>query len=385
MKCGEEKPSCQRCIKFGIDCAGYRPPKVSKLHVKSLTVAAQPRSLVPKSQPDSYTLAFEISEKWFDNELDYEYFQTFCTKTVFDILPIYQSQDLQQVLLQACASSESIRGAVAALGALDMTSSINHSLNYLHPDDERKKEAHRHHQNALKAYSKAVRRMREDAVRGAADIRIALLTCLVTMSFEAWNGNHGLAVRQICLGLRLVNAWKYDNRQTHKSRSGSTKDMEDGLVISFSRLDIQVVPLIEDPIKGFSAFSEEEELAILEAMPLIINTLEEVEKYETILVRRCMRFYSVDIGLASKAPTNHNFPLNGWWGINTPEVLAKQQAHIADIRHWLAAVDALWNQLGCEQFNGTPTIIQTFMELTVEIQIGGRGAESSKRSRQERH
>jgi hypothetical protein len=161
--------------------------------------------------------------------------------------------------------------------------------------------------------------------------------------------------------------------------------MEDGLVISFSRLDIQVVPLIEDPLKGFSAFSEEEEVIALEAMPHIIHILEEAEKYETILVRRCMRFYSVDIGLASEAPTNHNFPLNGWWGVSTPEVLAKQQAHIANIRHWLAAVDALWNQLGSEHFNGKRTIVHTYTELTAEVQTGGHGAESFKTSRRRRH
>lgn len=354
VKCGEEKPECQRCIKFGITCAGYRPARAPKVHVRGVkTPTTQPRSLIPKSASTLNSLILEISENWFESQDDYVYFQTFCTKTVFDILPTYQSKDLQQILLQTCASCSSIRGAVSALGALDKTSSIDHSLNYLPPDDERKREAHQHHQNAVRAYSKAVRQMREDASRGIADIRTVLLTCLVTMCFEAWNGNHALAVRQICLGLRLINAWKYDNPQIHMARSGSTKEMEDGLVIAFSRLDIQVVPLIQDSVKGFSAFSQEDELLALESMPLVLSTMDEVEKYETILIRRCMRFYSIDIGLASPAPTGHDFPLNGWWGVKTPEVLTKQQKHIASIRHWLAAVDPMWNQLGCAEFNGT--------------------------------
>jgi hypothetical protein len=52
----------------------------------------------------------------------------------------------------------------------------------------------RHHETALQQYAVALKHMRERAGTDKPDLRLALLSCLVTLCFEAWNGNQALAM-----------------------------------------------------------------------------------------------------------------------------------------------------------------------------------------------
>jgi hypothetical protein len=69
---------------------------------------------------------------------------------------------------------------------------------------------------------------------------------LVILCFEAWNGNHHLAVQQIQLGFKLIRAWQDEHAGTRPGVYGSSslsgsQVMEDDLVKTFSRLDVQVL------------------------------------------------------------------------------------------------------------------------------------------------
>ena len=213
VKCGEEKPYCLRCINFGIDCAGYltpKPPKPAKVTNNSGLRPVQ-RHLLPLPVIEEVTRfnpSTQLIPSLFETQQEHDYFETFCTKTIFDILPSFQSPSLKQTLLQACTDSLSIRNAVSALGALDKTSSSLRSLSALSLDSKKESWASQHHENALKQYSKAVKHMRSEAFNGESDLRTVLLTCLVILCFEAWNGNHQLTVQQILLAFKLIDTWK---------------------------------------------------------------------------------------------------------------------------------------------------------------------------------
>jgi hypothetical protein len=111
-------------------------------------------------------------------------------------------------MLQAAQTDPSIRHAVIALGgtllplilliatclyttALDKTSQMVATAN---KDESQKAILRRHHESALEQYAVALKHMRERADTDKPDIRLALLTCLVTLCFEAWNGNQASAM-----------------------------------------------------------------------------------------------------------------------------------------------------------------------------------------------
>jgi hypothetical protein len=54
-------------------------------------------------------------------------------------------------------------------------------------------EAASHHQYALEQYDKAIKRTREDLLRGNQSLRTALITSIVKVCFETLHGNHDSA------------------------------------------------------------------------------------------------------------------------------------------------------------------------------------------------
>ena len=104
-------------------------------------------------------LVKDPSEPLFSTERDYRYFDIFCNKTAFQILPYYDAGIFRQMLLQACVSEPSLRHAVVALGALDMKDDSLLDFQSLSLE-EKEKSPHVHHLNALQEYSVAISKMR---------------------------------------------------------------------------------------------------------------------------------------------------------------------------------------------------------------------------------
>jgi hypothetical protein len=113
--------------------------------------------LLPKGA--SPPLVVNPSEGLFHAEKDHHYFEVFCTKTAFQILPYYDAGTFRQMLLQACVSDDALRHAVVALGAMDMKMETIDEFKSLSLDDQ-DKSSHLHHLNALKEYSVAISKMR---------------------------------------------------------------------------------------------------------------------------------------------------------------------------------------------------------------------------------
>lgn len=183
----------------------------------------------------------------FNAAQESRYFDVFCNKTAFDILPSFDSSAtaLRQVILQTCESEPSIRHAVVALGALDLAARSLRDFSPMSLDAWRETPL-QHHQNALKQYATAIKAMRQAALTRKQDLRTTLLTCLVIMCFEAWNGNQELAIKQIQMGFKLIQAWREeevdekDERRFVGLESAMSDTVEDELVRVFKRLDVQV-------------------------------------------------------------------------------------------------------------------------------------------------
>ncbi|KAE9375400.1 hypothetical protein N431DRAFT_333595 [Stipitochalara longipes BDJ] len=159
VKCGEEKPECVRCINFGVQCDGYGR-EGPNFEGKAWPIGtAQRRPLLLPKGASSLPLARSPSESLFCAEKDHHYFEVFCTKTCFQILPFFDAGVFRQMLLQASVSEDSLRHAVVALAAMDMKMQTLDDFESLSLSDQ-DKSSHLHHMNALNEYSVAISKMR---------------------------------------------------------------------------------------------------------------------------------------------------------------------------------------------------------------------------------
>lgn len=202
VKCDEQKPSCRRCIKFGINCDGYPPTKGTK-------GPRQPRrkpTLLPKFHYIILSRPPSLSRFASDEEL--RYFEVFSSNTAYEILPNVEMGKLRIMFLQASESKDFIRHAIVALGALDMTSQASSPQGHTRcpARDNQSRIAIYHYQYAVKEYAQAIKCAQ--IYGDEKDFRMALITSLVILSFEGWVGNHEVAIQQIRIGTRLLKEWK---------------------------------------------------------------------------------------------------------------------------------------------------------------------------------
>jgi hypothetical protein len=121
------------------------------------------------------------------------------------------------MILQACATEWTIRQVAIAIAALDLT--LNSGFRGQDPgfakswrdarrlpppgcgdfaqSETARTKAAGHHRYALEQYGKAVKQMRINIAKGETDIRVLLLTCIITTCFEIMHGNHEAACSQL--------------------------------------------------------------------------------------------------------------------------------------------------------------------------------------------
>ena len=148
MKCGEEKPHCRRCITFGCICDGYA-------HIYQRSKLGRPKSeAIRVLQPKKSQVIKNPFATQFQNEKESWYFDKFCSKTSYEILPDFNSRTLRQMLLQASQEDPAIRHIIVALGALDVTNEHMPSF----PGPHRRQP--RHQLDALEQYTRALQHMK---------------------------------------------------------------------------------------------------------------------------------------------------------------------------------------------------------------------------------
>jgi hypothetical protein len=336
VKCGEEKPVCFRCIRFGAQCDGYSNQP------NELPILPKGRPLLPKSG-GSHPLLTIPSKLRFGSEQDHRYFEIFCSKTAFEILPIFETEVVRLILLQACESEPCIRHAVVAIGALDKTFQSARDFESMSFDSSAEKPS-QHHQNALRQYTKAIKQMRVAASGGQMDLRTKLLTCLVILCFEAWNGSQQLAVQQIQTGIGLIQDWKIKSGTPPRSLlefiSPNSNIVEDHLIQIFSQLAIQVVFFAEKRSVDTGEILENESRSLLEhGMPEEFSSFREAFIFHRNVTRRSTHFLS-----RSVPKSRLEYP--GWLPSEEErtrdiQFATDQESLIATAVHWLKAFEPL--------------------------------------------
>jgi hypothetical protein len=147
VKCDEGKPVCQRCIKFGVECDGYR----TAYKFKQQLPGPQKRELLPSQPAIKLPSSGSLANSPFANIEEHQYFDLFCARTGYDIFPTFDSGHTRQRLLESCHFNPAIRHAIVALGALDKTAELVQSFDKMSLTPvERDAQASEHHQTALR-------------------------------------------------------------------------------------------------------------------------------------------------------------------------------------------------------------------------------------------
>jgi hypothetical protein len=307
------------------------------------------------------------SSSRFENEEESRYFEIFSTNTAYEIFPNIEMGKLRLMFLQACDSQDSIRHAIIALGALDMTSQasqtqvqaarVKYGITALH-----------HYQHAIKEYARALKYARMD---GEKDFRTALINCLAILSFEGWIGNHEVAVQQIRVGTSLLKEWKerYRERTVSGFSTPASSDEENVLSHVFTRLSIQLRPPRTDQSTQSSVSYPLPPLKIdvpelFERMPESFNDLAEAGKFYKAIVRFAVSFVAQCLPrIARGSSLTGAYAVSANEGIIPPDI-AKAQATLTESLHrWMTAFTAFKNK---REFK---TLDEQKASLTLELQM----------------
>lgn len=118
VKCGEERPSCFRCIKFGIECDGYTNSLSSTKNTVDM------RSLLPRAV---YNIPFCIlpTTALFSNQTEYQYFLHFKDEVALDFSGPIQTKIWNYIILQATHETAALRNLTISIAALSKSKSCS--------------------------------------------------------------------------------------------------------------------------------------------------------------------------------------------------------------------------------------------------------------------
>jgi hypothetical protein len=144
---------------------------------------------------------YQPQQRLFQNSQEHRYFRFYCDQMASDLSGYFDLGLWDRIVLQACDQVPSIRHAVIALAALK---SISEATQFPFRSVEEEEEIQKNHRFAIQQYSKAIQYMRGASIEGKQDLRTTLIACLVTFYFETFHGNHASAVKQVIIGLDLL-------------------------------------------------------------------------------------------------------------------------------------------------------------------------------------
>ncbi|TVY25045.1 hypothetical protein LHYA1_G006450 [Lachnellula hyalina] len=234
VKCDETKPHCVRCQKFGIGCDGYA------------TEPQQSRGLLQLRPRIPSVGQYTPSVSTHETEEESRYFQVFAEHMAHELPGFFEgtisSNFWTQLILQESHNVTSIRHAIIALGALrkslDNAPRSHLKVNIIQDIDKK------HHEQAVLQHLKAIQALNQYiSSSNSPQLRNALITCLLFICFEQFQGSFSSAQQQVYGGLKMLQSYytgKSGSRaaaQLRRSTSQNSRPMSEALS---KILDLQV-------------------------------------------------------------------------------------------------------------------------------------------------
>jgi Fungal specific transcription factor domain len=224
VKCDEGFPACLKCTKTGRKCDGYEGRGKNALVPVERDTFLDPVTRLPFNFPCS-------------DDQERRAFQYFYTKTASQIAGFLPSDFWTKLILQASHTDPAIFHAVNALG------SAHETYGGESPGHLRRGGVTRQ-QFALQQSTKAIGHLRSPQSGES-----VLLSCILFICLETFQGNHQAALAHLESGLKILESWLHDDDDDEDEHqpvlssdfvSRPTKQfLEEELVPLFTRLDVQ--------------------------------------------------------------------------------------------------------------------------------------------------
>ncbi|KAH8591142.1 hypothetical protein B0O99DRAFT_633233 [Bisporella sp. PMI_857] len=235
VKCDETKPHCFRCRRLDRHCEGYAEPAPTKPR-KAPAPIQHLRSIRPLN-------SIQPSHELVDlNEMDGLYFHNFKAFIVPELCTGYSTNLWRRIVLQACHGDKLTRQIVVAIGALG---AVRKFAMHKHEHKSellaiKREQTSWHYENALRKYGLALNSLRQVLSSERQEIRQLLITCLLVVLFEGFQGNLDAVIIHADIGCTMLRDWKAE-MQPHSAIMAQPKmKIEDDIVQAFGRMDMHV-------------------------------------------------------------------------------------------------------------------------------------------------
>ncbi|KAH6676838.1 hypothetical protein B0J14DRAFT_361431 [Halenospora varia] len=188
VKCDEGKPGCLRCEKSGWNCDGY-PQKPS-----------QTRPILPRLDPNFLPIFFQPRININGDEHEIRYFRYFAENMAHEIAGFFDWELWTRLFPQACQSEDSLRHVIIAMAASRIA-----DKDPLNPQNSTGN-THWHRQSALRHYSKAIKAMKENSIKGNQDPRSIMLNCIILLCFETMHYHQTSGIQQAVIITKMIDA-----------------------------------------------------------------------------------------------------------------------------------------------------------------------------------
>jgi hypothetical protein len=286
VKCDEGKPLCQRCIKFGVKCDGYRilvknpPPQ----ETSQRTILPKETTSVVQSRTGKPPIFLSPSGTGFEDELAGVCFQTFLNDTVKYIAGPFKNSLWERLIPQISELEPFVRHAVIAIGALSKNRKSS-GLQAMQASDYR---------YALTQYGKSIRGMREAIANGQHDLRKALVACLLVFCFEGMLGNQASASLHAESGLMLLHQWSTNKNPSGKpwvtEKAWKDQLLEGDLLEAFTALDSQVLIFMDHRTAVVHEKIKSSQTRLIATMPPEIYNFDLARQFWKLILNRNYHF-----------------------------------------------------------------------------------------------
>ena len=360
----------------------------------------------------SHKLPQILSEPYttlFDTEQEHRYFQLFSDKVSGKLSAYFDSPIWSQFVFQASQQDESIRRAIIAIGALEMTAETAYASHHIVPLAV----LDQHHQFAIQQYGKSIKQMRAAISQQNQTLRTTLLTCLLIICFESLHGNHESSLAQMQSGLRLLESWAQNRTSSSNTSSAPALDrgesdisnvvaigfkspapdiIEDEIVQAFGRLDMQANSFVDSRSVATHRILKDCGAESIARMPSTFSSINEAKVYWELVMRRLMHFISVandyrakfrpevgDINDSSEGGILNRFILPTLHV--SEEGFEEQRKHLNELSRWSIAFSPLLRQArlqpASKDFAGATVLRLRFVAAYIALSCGLSNTQTS--------
>ncbi|KAJ0421673.1 hypothetical protein BJY00DRAFT_300811 [Aspergillus carlsbadensis] len=190
VKCGEEKPSCHRCLAAKYKCE-YAPSSPTNTTYSSAPTTTTILDLPISASPNTV---------WRERRAFAYYFQHAAPYLAGGFDQVFWGS----VVPQICRTEPAVWDAVNAISTLFECPSLCDDFVFLSLRDEKAPALNQQQSEALGWYARSLAKIRTQIDRGAVDAQVALVSCVLFVCIETLQGHVEEALQLYQQGVRLI-------------------------------------------------------------------------------------------------------------------------------------------------------------------------------------